>query len=86
MTVSATLLLVMFIALLVGLILGTPLAYVLGGVAVIVGYIGWGTSAFKIVMSQTFGVMSNYTLIAIPMFVLMAEMAMINCLCPTAEG
>lgn len=73
MTVSATLLLVMFIALLVGLILGTPLAYVLGGVAVIVGYIGWGTSAFKIVMSQTFGVMSNYTLIAIPMFVLMAN-------------
>lgn len=73
MTVSATLLLVMFIALLVGLILGTPLAYVLGGVAVIIGYTGWGSAAFKIVMSQTFGVMSNYTLIAIPMFVLMAN-------------
>lgn len=73
MTVSATLLLVMFIALLVGLILGTPLAYVLGGVAVIIGFTGWGTSAFKIIMSQTFGVMSNYTLIAIPMFVLMAN-------------
>lgn len=63
----------MFIALLVGLILGTPLAYVLGGVAVIIGYTGWGSAAFKIVMSQTFGVMSNYTLIAIPMFVLMAN-------------
>jgi tripartite ATP-independent transporter DctM subunit len=73
MTVSGTLLLVMFIALLAGLIIGTPLAYVLGGVAVIIGYIGWGTSTFSIVMSQTFGVMSNYTLIAIPMFVLMAN-------------
>lgn len=73
MTVSATLLLVMFIGLLAGLILGAPLAYVLGGVGVIIGYIGWGTSTFKIVMSQTFGVMSNYTLIAIPMFVLMAN-------------
>lgn len=73
MTVSATLLLIMFIALLTGLILGAPLAYVLGGVACIIGYIGWGTSTFSIVMSQTFGVMNNYTLIAIPMFVLMAN-------------
>ena len=73
MTVSGSLLLIMFIGLLVGLILGTPLAYVLGGMAVIIGYIGWGTSTFKIIMSQTFGVMSNYTLIAIPMFVLMAN-------------
>lgn len=73
MTVSSMLLLIMFIALLIGLLLGTPLAYVLGGVAVIIGYIGWGTSTFSIVMSQTFGVMNNYTLIAIPMFVLMAN-------------
>ena len=73
MTISGSLLLIMFIGLLVGLILGTPLAYVLGGMAVIIGYIGWGTSTFKIIMSQTFGVMSNYTLIAIPMFVLMAN-------------
>lgn len=73
MTVSGSLLLIMFIGLLVGLILGTPLAYVLGGMAAIIGYIGWGSSTFKIIMSQTFGVMSNYTLIAIPMFVLMAN-------------
>ena len=73
MTVSASLLLIMFVALLIGLLIGTPLAYVLGGVAVIIGYIGWGTSTFSIVMSQTFGVMNNYTLIAIPMFVLMAN-------------
>ena len=73
MTVSASLLLIMFVALLAGLLIGTPLAYVLGGVAVIIGYIGWGTSTFSIVMSQTFGVMNNYTLIAIPMFVLMAN-------------
>lgn len=73
MTVSTTLLLIMFVALLAGLLIGTPLAYVLGGVACIVGYIGWGSSTFSIVMSQTFGVMNNYTLIAIPMFVLMAN-------------
>ena len=73
MTVSTILLLVMFVARLVGLLIGTPLAYVLGGVAVIIGYIGWGGSTFSIVMSQTFGVMNNYTLLAIPMFVLMAN-------------
>ena len=73
MTVSSLLLLIMFVSLLAGLLLGTPLAYVLGGVACIIGYLGWGSSTFSIIMSQTFGVMNNYTLIAIPMFVLMAN-------------
>ena len=36
----------MFVGLLVGLFLGHPLAFVLGGLAVIFGYLGWGPSLF----------------------------------------
>lgn len=50
MTVSSLLLLIMFVSLLAGLLLGTPLAYVLGGVACIIGYLGWGSSTFSIIM------------------------------------
>lgn len=73
MTIMNILLLSMFAVLIIGLLTGHPLGFVLGGVAAIVGYIGWGTSAFSIVTAQTFGVMNNYLMIAIPMFVLMAN-------------
>ena len=37
----------MFVGLLIGLFLGHPLAFVLGGLAVIFGYFGdWGTASF----------------------------------------
>ncbi len=70
------LLLSMFIFLIIGLATGHPLGFVLGGVAVWVGYIGWGFSAFNILVNQVYGVMNNYMLVAIPMFVLMANFLM----------
>lgn len=63
----------MFIFLVIGLLTGHPLAFVLGGVATIAGYLGWGDSAFTIFVVRTYDLMSNYTLVAIPMFVLMAN-------------
>lgn len=67
------LLVLMFVFLVIGLLTGHPLAFVLGGVATIAGYIGWGGSAFTIFIVRTYDMMSNYTLVAIPMFVLMAN-------------
>ena len=64
----------MFVGLLVGLFLGHPLAFVLGGLAVIFGYLGWGPSCFYMFVNQTFGVMDNYILVAIPLFVFMAQL------------
>src|SRR5665648_87668 len=67
------LLVAMFIFLVIGLLTGHPLAFVLGGVATIAGFLGWGESAYSIFVVRTYDLMSNYTLVAIPMFVLMAN-------------
>lgn len=64
----------MFSGLLVGLFMGHPLAFVLGGLAVIFGYIGWGPSVYYMFMNRIYGVMDNYELIAVPLFILMAQL------------
>ncbi len=63
----------MFVGLLIGLFMGHPLAFVLGGLAVIFGYIGWGPSCFYMFINQTWGTMDNYILVAIPLFIFMAQ-------------
>lgn len=63
----------MFGGLLIGLFMGSPLAFVLGGLAVIFGYIGWGPVCYSIFVNQTWGVMNNYILVCIPLFILMAQ-------------
>jgi tripartite ATP-independent transporter DctM subunit len=64
----------MFAGLLIGLFMGHPLAFVLGGLAVIFGYIGWGPSVFYIFMNRIWGTMDNYVLLAIPLFIFMAQL------------
>jgi tripartite ATP-independent transporter DctM subunit len=64
----------MFVGLLIGLFLGHPLAFVLGGLAVIFGYLGWGPMAFYMFLNRTWGVMDNYILVAIPLFIFMAQL------------
>jgi tripartite ATP-independent transporter DctM subunit len=63
----------MFAGLLVGLFLGHPLAFVLGGLAVIFAVLGWGPEAMGMFMNRIYGTMDNYVLIAIPLFILMAQ-------------
>jgi tripartite ATP-independent transporter DctM subunit len=64
----------MFAGLLIGLFLGHPLAFVLGGLAVIFGYLGWGASSFYMFLNRTWGTMDNYILVCIPLFILMAQL------------
>ncbi len=64
----------MFIGLLIGLFMGHPLAFVLGGLAVIFGFFGWGPSSFYMFLNQTWGIMDNYILVCIPLFILMAQL------------
>jgi tripartite ATP-independent transporter DctM subunit len=54
--------------------MGHHLAFVLGGLAVIFGYIGWGPSSFYMFINQTWGIMDNYILVCIPLFILMAQL------------
>jgi tripartite ATP-independent transporter DctM subunit len=63
----------MFVGLLVGLFMGHPLAFVLGGIAVVFGLIGWGPQCFGIFMNRIYGVMDNFILVAVPLFIFMAQ-------------
>ncbi len=66
--------LLMFGLLVLGLFMGHPLALVLGGTAVLTTVITGKTMVLGIVINRIFGdVLDNYTLIAIPLFVLMAR-------------
>jgi len=72
-----TLALVMFGTLFITLFMGHPLAFSLGALAVVFGVIGWGGSpgvVFALFANKTFGVMQNYVLVAVPLFIFMAQM------------
>lgn len=63
---------IMFSMMLLGLLLGHPLAFVLGGVGAIIGFVGWGPGALFLMVSRTYSTLNNQILIAIPLFILMA--------------
>ena len=63
----------LFLFMLIGLISGHKLAFVLGGTGVIIGVIAWGDSGISIAMTKIYDQMLSYSMVAIPMFVLMAN-------------
>ncbi|MCH4563854.1 TRAP transporter large permease subunit [Halomonas sp. EGI 63088] len=64
----------MFSGLLIGLFMGHPLAFVLGGVAVLGALVGPGIKVLGTLINNIYGnAMDNYVLVAIPLFVLMAR-------------
>lgn len=63
----------MFLGLLIGLFMGHSLAFVLGGLAVIFGFLSWGPAFMNIFLIRIFELMNNYILIAVPLFILMAQ-------------
>ncbi|MCQ4323027.1 TRAP transporter large permease [Stutzerimonas stutzeri] len=64
----------MFVGLLIGLFMGHPLAFVLGGLAVIFGFLGPGPDVFGMIINRIFGAMDNYVLVAVPIFIFMARL------------
>jgi len=64
--------LLFFGSLLLFLFLGVSLAFVLGGVSVVFLYFTWGADSFYMVASQMWGTMESFTLVAIPLYVMMA--------------
>ena len=64
----------MFGGLFVGLFMGLPLAFVLGGLATIFAILGWGWGSLPLFMGRINGLMHDYTLAAIPLFILMANL------------
>ena len=65
--------LIMFISLIGLLLTGLPLAFVLGGLAMFFAYFLWGPNSMLLVAVQTWGVMTSYFMVAIPLYVFMAN-------------
>lgn len=63
--------LLMFVALMLLLLLGYPVAFTLGAVATVFGIIGLGVEFFALLPLRIWGVMTNFTLLAVPLFVFM---------------
>jgi len=67
----------MFVSLIVAILFGHPLAYTLAAVAALFGLIdnGFNVSAlFDLFANNAWGIMENYVLVAIPLFILMAQL------------
>src|SRR6185503_9188105 len=69
--ILALLMLVAFFVLLMG---GIPVALTLATAGLVFGYMGFGSLLFNLLPNRIFGVVTNYTLIAMPLFVFMGVM------------
>lgn len=59
---------------LVGVLTGFPFAFAIGGMGVIMGFLLFGPSSFDLIYSRVFSLVSNYILLAVPLFVFMGDM------------
>ncbi len=66
--------LVLFATVFALLLLGFPVAFTLGGVSLIFGYFTFGLNFFQLLPLRVWGTMTNYVLIAVPLFVYMGLM------------
>ncbi|MCH9047662.1 MAG: TRAP transporter large permease subunit, partial [Proteobacteria bacterium] len=61
----------MFVMLMVMLLIGYPVAFTLGAVALFFGSIFLGLDFFNLLPLQIWGMMTNFTLLAVPLFIFM---------------
>jgi len=64
----------MFLALTILLMAGFPVTFTLMGTALFFGFLGFGWSLFNLLPLRIWGVMTNITLLAVPLFVFMGVM------------
>ena len=65
---------IMFFSLVLLLFTGLPLAFTLGGLALVFSRLLWGPNSLLLIAVQTWGVMTSYFLVAIPLYIFMANM------------
>jgi tripartite ATP-independent transporter DctM subunit len=64
---------IMFAGILIGILLGYPLAIVLAGVATLIGILLEGPQVFALFRLRMHGIMSNYIFLAVPLFIFMGN-------------
>src|SRR5215210_3415264 len=74
MPLNELLALLMLVSFFVLLMAGIPVALTLATAGLVFGYIGFGPLLFNLLPNRIFGVVTNYTLIAMPLFVFMGVM------------
>lgn len=70
-TIMHSLPVIMFAVLTVLLMFGFPVAFTLLGTALVFGMIGFGWSFFELLPLRIWGTMTNFTLLAVPLFIFM---------------
>ncbi|MFH2093351.1 MAG: TRAP transporter large permease subunit [Pseudomonadota bacterium] len=66
--------LIMFTAVFALLLLGFPVAFTIGGVSLFFGLYGFGPGFFELLPLRIWGTMTNFTLLAVPLFIYMGVM------------
>ena len=66
--------LIMFATVFALLLLGYPVAFTIGGVSFLFGVIGFGPEFFSLLPLRIWGTMTNFTLLAVPLFIYMGVM------------
>ena len=61
----------MFVVIIPALLLGYPVAFTLGAVAIFFGTLTLGINFFQLLPLRIWGIMTNFTLLAVPLFILM---------------
>src|SRR3970040_231695 len=61
----------MFVFLFGLLMIGYPVAFTIGALALLFGWLGFGRGFFNLLALRIWGVMTNFTLVAVPLFVFM---------------
>ena len=61
----------LFVCLMLFLLLGYPVAYTLGAVSLLFGVLFLGLDFFTLLPLRIWGIMTNFTLLAVPLFIFM---------------
>jgi tripartite ATP-independent transporter DctM subunit len=70
------LIIAIFCTMLLMFALGAPIGLSLGGIAMIFGYFYWGPQAFNLITTTTINSITNFLLLAIPLFIFMGQVLM----------
>ena len=66
--------LIMMGGVLVGVLTGYPIGFVIGALALVVGFTVWGPQVVEVIYGRVYGLITNYILLAVPLFVFMGAM------------
>ena len=70
------LIIAIFCTMLMMFALGAPIGLSLGGIAMLFGYFYWGPQAFNLIATTTINSITNFLLLAIPLFIFMGQVLM----------